>query len=96
MDHYRRQKCRNLGKRDCCIGIVVRPLGAGVAKTEIVVYMFNHIRRCLVLRENVVVNVDGDWVVAYQAANEDRLRSAPAFAAWLENDYVPIAGGWQY
>jgi hypothetical protein len=41
-------------------------------------------------------NVDGDWFAAYRAASEDRLRSTPEFTAWLETDYVPIAGGWQY
>jgi hypothetical protein len=39
---------------------------------------------------------DGDWLAVYKAANADRLKSAPDFAAWLESDYVPIAGGWQY
>jgi hypothetical protein len=39
---------------------------------------------------------DGGWLTAYKAANEDRLRTEPEFAAWLEDEYVPIAGGWQY
>ena len=26
----------------------------------------------------------------------ERLRTDPEFAEWLKNDYVPIAGGWQY
>lgn len=43
-----------------------------------------------------VTNRRGDWLEAYKAANEDRLKCTPDFAAWLENDYVPIAGGWQY
>jgi hypothetical protein len=41
-------------------------------------------------------NGDGGWLAAYKAANEDRLRSEPEFAAWLADEYVPIAGGWQY
>jgi hypothetical protein len=48
------------------------------------------------LREPSVVSVDGNWLAAYRAANADCLRNAPDFAAWLEKDYVPIAGGWQY
>jgi hypothetical protein len=36
-----------------------------------------------------------DWLVGYQSANPELLRD-PEFAAWLETDYVPIAGGWQY
>lgn len=31
----------------------------------------------------------------YQREDRERLRD-PEFAAWLQNDYVPIAGGWQY
>ena len=30
------------------------------------------------------------------AANTQSASSDPAFASWLENEYVPIAGGWQY
>jgi hypothetical protein len=42
--------------------------------------------------------VDGnrDWLTAYKADNAEQLRNDPAFARWLETEYVPIAGGWQY
>lgn len=36
------------------------------------------------------------WYAEYRNANRDRFRDDPEFAAWLKNDYVPIAGGWQY
>lgn len=42
------------------------------------------------------VNVDIDWLSAYKAANADRLRREPEFAHWLDTEFVPIAGGWQY
>ena len=41
-------------------------------------------------------NNDRDWLSAYKAANADRLSSDPEFAHWLDTEYVPIAGGWQY
>ena len=37
-----------------------------------------------------------DWLAMYKAANENLVRADPGFAEWLESDYVPIAGGWQY
>jgi len=37
-----------------------------------------------------------DWLTSYKAANAERLDGNPEFAAWLEKEYVPIAGGWQY
>jgi hypothetical protein len=37
-----------------------------------------------------------EWVSEYKAANRKRLGELLDFANWLENDYVPIAGGWQY
>jgi hypothetical protein len=37
-----------------------------------------------------------EWLAAYRSANADRLRDEPGFANWLETEYVPIAGGWQY
>jgi hypothetical protein len=39
---------------------------------------------------------DLSWLAEYKAANEERLRVHPDFAAWLERDFAPIAGGWQY
>lgn len=32
----------------------------------------------------------------YIATSAERISSDPDFAAWLEKEYVPIAGGWQY
>jgi hypothetical protein len=40
-------------------------------------------------------NTFGDWLEGYRAAHPERLHD-PGFAAWLEAEYVPIAGGWQY
>lgn len=36
------------------------------------------------------------WLTAYKKDHAERLRGDPAFARWLETEYVPIAGGWQY
>lgn len=41
-------------------------------------------------------SVDESWLAAYRAANAELLKSEPEFARWLADDYVPIAGGWQY
>ena len=35
------------------------------------------------------------WLADYRQANPERFEDTE-FAAWLENEYVPIAGGWQY
>ena len=43
-----------------------------------------------------LMNGDGDWLSAYKKANADRLRREPDFAHWLDTEFVPIAGGWQY
>jgi len=32
----------------------------------------------------------------YKAAHPEVLADNPDFREWLENEYVPIAGGWQY
>lgn len=37
-----------------------------------------------------------DFLPAYRQANRDLLDAEPEFAAWLETEYRPIAGGWQY
>lgn len=37
-----------------------------------------------------------DRLAAYKNANADLLRQVPGFAEWLSNDYIPIAGAWQY
>lgn len=36
------------------------------------------------------------WLASYKDASRDLLRSDPEFAHWLDTEYVPIAGGWQY
>lgn len=46
--------------------------------------------------ERHVTNGEGDWLAAYKLTNAERLNSEPEFAAWLDGEYVPIAGGWQY
>ena len=45
----------------------------------------------LVKVENSLVN----WLESYEAAHPEYL-SDPDFAAWLQTEYIPIAGGWQY
>lgn len=36
------------------------------------------------------------WLDSYKDTNHELLSRDPEFARWLEQDYVPIAGGWQY
>ena len=36
------------------------------------------------------------WITQYRERNQELLASDPAFAKWLERDYKPIAGEWQY
>jgi hypothetical protein len=36
------------------------------------------------------------WLESYKSAHGALLSSEQEFLRWLENDYVPIAGGWQY
>jgi hypothetical protein len=33
---------------------------------------------------------------AYKRAHAAELEDDPAFAAWLEDEYVPLVGGWHY
>ncbi len=46
------------------------------------------------------VNISGTsvhrWLASYKETCRDLLISNPEFARWLEEEYVPIAGGWQY
>jgi hypothetical protein len=35
-------------------------------------------------------------VSRYRTNHQDLIDRHPEFAAWLEDEYVPIAGGWQY
>jgi hypothetical protein len=44
----------------------------------------------------LLLTPDGDWLETYRAANAELLKREPDFARWLETEYVPIAGGWQY
>jgi len=41
-----------------------------------------------------VEQVLANWLTAEK--QQQLLRSDPDFAHWLAEDYVPIAGGWQY
>jgi hypothetical protein len=45
---------------------------------------------------NGMVTQETLWLEAYKAANRAILDEDPEFAAWLDRDYVPIAGAWQY
>ncbi len=36
------------------------------------------------------------WLKSYKDECRDLLADNPEFARWLEEDYKPIAGGWQY
>ena len=60
----------------------------------------SHIHRSLtevhMRSETPVVVLSPDWMASYRAANAERLKTDTEFARWLESDYVPIAGGWQY
>jgi len=42
------------------------------------------------------VSVHLEWLATYKANNSELLRCDPDFARWLETEYVPIVGGWQY
>jgi hypothetical protein len=36
------------------------------------------------------------FIYHYKLRHRDLLDQDPAFARWLEEEYVPIAGGWMY
>lgn len=36
------------------------------------------------------------WVEDYKDANADFLDADPEFHRWLDEEFVPIGGGWQY
>jgi len=36
------------------------------------------------------------WLVSYKLGHRDLLDRDPEFAAWLEKEYVPVAGAWHY
>jgi hypothetical protein len=51
-------------------------------------------RRCPV--KKLALNINCDWLESYRAANAELLKHEPDFAHWLQTEYIPIAGGWQY
>jgi hypothetical protein len=38
----------------------------------------------------------GDWLDEYRRANHELIAGDPEFGRWLDEEYVPIGGGWQY
>ena len=36
------------------------------------------------------------WLTTYKIDHREILQEDPEFARWLDEDYVPIAGGWAY
>ena len=36
------------------------------------------------------------WLSAYKNEHHALLEADPAFQHWLETEYVPLAGAWQY
>jgi hypothetical protein len=36
------------------------------------------------------------WLASYKDTYRNLLINDPEFARWLDKEYVPIAGGWQY
>jgi hypothetical protein len=38
----------------------------------------------------------GKWITDYKERHREVLQQKPEFAHWLEEEYVPLAGGWQY
>jgi hypothetical protein len=38
----------------------------------------------------------GEWLDSYRDSEQELLRSDQGFARWLEEEYVPVAGGWMY
>jgi len=38
----------------------------------------------------------GSWLERYKEAHSDLLKEDPSFARWLDEEYVPLAGGWHY
>jgi len=46
--------------------------------------------------ESTVAGVLGGWLAHYLEANRDTVAGDEEFARWLEEAYVPLAGGWHY
>ena len=36
------------------------------------------------------------WLAVYKDERRDLLEREPEFAQWLDEHYVPVAGGWNY
>lgn len=36
------------------------------------------------------------WIDEYREANQALLNADPEFRHWLDEEYIPIGGGWQY
>jgi hypothetical protein len=36
------------------------------------------------------------WLEQYKESHADLLEQDPQFRLWLDDEYVPIGGGWQY
>ena len=38
----------------------------------------------------------GEWLDSYRDTEQELVRGDPDFARWLEEEFVPVAGGWMY
>jgi hypothetical protein len=36
------------------------------------------------------------WIARYMEIHRDEIAADAEFARWLEEEYVPLAGGWHY
>lgn len=36
------------------------------------------------------------WLDSYEESERELIDADPEFARWLEEEYVPIGGGWMY
>jgi hypothetical protein len=46
--------------------------------------------------ESGVTGLVSSWLARYKEANRDEVAGDEEFARWLEEEYVPLAGGWHY
>jgi len=46
--------------------------------------------------EGTATGVLDGWLAYYLEANRDAVACDEEFARWLEEEYVPLAGGWHY
>ena len=49
-----------------------------------------------IMRASTVESAVHQSLEEYKTRRRHLLTSNPEFARWLDQDYVPIAGGWQY